>query len=350
MSGAIDVAEITRADDLAALAEEWEALCDRSAACTPFQRPAWLLAWCKHFPPPALLAIAMRREGRLVGLAPLFVWTRERERVVSLVGAGISDRLDAIFERGFEAEGARLLFAHLGAARERWDACELDALDFESALATADAPGDWSSSQTEDPPRPRLVTRSPGGGDLATSVPSRQLARFRKARRRAEREGALDLRTSQTHEWEPLLAALFRLHTARWASRGGDGAVGDDTLLRFHRDAAAAFDRRSALRLFALFLGDACIAALYAFADERTLYCYLQGFDPRFERFSPGMLIVGLVIEEAARSGLSAIDFLRGAEPYKYAWGAIDVPMRRRRLVRSGAAIAPQAPRGEPAR
>src|SRR5947208_373742 len=88
-------------DGLAALEGEWNPLCDRSHHATPFQRPAWILAWCKHFPR-SIRAVALRRHDRLVGLAPLFVWERDAQRVVSFLGAGISDRLDAVFEDGFE--------------------------------------------------------------------------------------------------------------------------------------------------------------------------------------------------------------------------------------------------------
>jgi CelD/BcsL family acetyltransferase involved in cellulose biosynthesis len=53
-------------------------------------------------------------------------------------------------------------------------------------------------------------------------------------------------------------------------------------------------------------------------------YCYLQGFDPEFRDFSPGAQLVGAVIEDAIREQKRAVDFLRGAESYKYAWGARD--------------------------
>jgi CelD/BcsL family acetyltransferase involved in cellulose biosynthesis len=35
-------------------------------------------------------------------------------------------------------------------------------------------------------------------------------------------------------------------------------------------------------------------------------------------------VLLGLVLEDALREGVREIDFLRGAERYKYAWGAKD--------------------------
>jgi CelD/BcsL family acetyltransferase involved in cellulose biosynthesis len=91
------------------------------------------------------------------------------------------------------------------------------------------------------------------------------------------------------------------------------------------------------LRLHALRLDGAVIAALYALADrpgrgDRRVYFYLGGFDPDRAALSPGALLVGHAIEAAVREGAVAFDFLRGQEAYKRRWGARDTPTYCRRL------------------
>ena len=83
--------------------------------------------------------------------------------------------------------------------------------------------------------------------------------------------------------------------------------------------------------MYALALGGHLAAAFYGFhAAGRTIF-YLSGFDPAFARYSPGKLVVAHAIEQAiARDAARAFDFLRGAEAYKYAWGAVDEPLFRR--------------------
>ena len=44
---------------------------------------------------------------------------------------------------------------------------------------------------------------------------------------------------------------------------------------------------------------------------------------------SPGVLMVHGLIERAMDQGIRRLDFLRGNESYKYAWGAIDEPIQR---------------------
>jgi CelD/BcsL family acetyltransferase involved in cellulose biosynthesis len=71
---------------------------------------------------------------------------------------------------------------------------------------------------------------------------------------------------------------------------------------------------------------------LYCLADGPHLACrrwydYIGGFDPEFALLSPGTLLIGHALDAATAEGATATDFLRGAEPYKYRWGAVDQPM-----------------------
>ena len=71
--------------------------------------------------------------------------------------------------------------------------------------------------------------------------------------------------------------------------------------------------------------------------DGARAYYYIGGFDPSRARLSPGTIMIGHAIEEAIGAGARTFDFLRGREAYKYAWGAVDLPLYGRRLQRSTA-------------
>ena len=78
------------------------------------------------------------------------------------------------------------------------------------------------------------------------------------------------------------------------------------------------------LRLAVLRVAGAAVAATYGFVSGGRLYCYLSGFDPAVAKLSPGAVLLGWVIDEAIGEGVEEIDFLRGAEDYKYLWGGVD--------------------------
>jgi CelD/BcsL family acetyltransferase involved in cellulose biosynthesis len=56
---------------------------------------------------------------------------------------------------------------------------------------------------------------------------------------------------------------------------------------------------------------------------------YNAGVDPDARDLSPGVVMVARYVERALAGGKRRIDFLRGDEPYKYEWGAVDEPIQR---------------------
>ena len=114
----------------------------------------------------------------------------------------------------------------------------------------------------------------------------------------------------------------------------GASALGDDVVQRFHRDAARRMLAAGALRLYATRLAGRVVAVFYGFALGGTTYYYLSGYDPELEKLSIGTLIVAHAMEEAVREGAAVFDFLRGAEEYKFAWGATERMNRRRQWIR----------------
>ena len=118
------------------------------------------------------------------------------------------------------------------------------------------------------------------------------------------------------------LDALFQLHSARWQSQDEVGVLATAALQTFHREVAAGFDALGILRLYELALNGQTVAVIYAFVHRRRWYGYLNGFDPRFAKLSPGSTLLANILEQAIGEGAEAFDFLRGEESYKFAWGA----------------------------
>jgi CelD/BcsL family acetyltransferase involved in cellulose biosynthesis len=164
-------------------------------------------------------------------------------------------------------------------------------------------------------------------------VPRRLVKQIRYLQRRAERDGLpVSVDNVTQANFEPSFGALVDLHRARWRQRGEQGMLGGD-LEEFHRDAARGLLQEGLLRMYTLSLGRHIAAGFYGYhAAGRTVF-YLGGFDPAFASYSPGKLVVAHAIEDAiVRDRARTFDFLRGAEAYKYAWGAADEPLFRRNL------------------
>src|SRR6478735_6397040 len=122
-------ARIVRRDDaLAGLESDWWDLWRRAPAATPFQTPAWLLAWWRHFAPGEPFTIVAERDGRMTGLAPFYLEDGALGRRLLPVGISVSDYHDVLLDPACAAESWQALITTALAAPddwERWDWEEL---------------------------------------------------------------------------------------------------------------------------------------------------------------------------------------------------------------------------------
>jgi hypothetical protein len=220
---------------------------------------------------------------------------------------------------------------------EPWDVVDLRRLrDGDPALVAfraafvAQAPqGGWEVTVEQEDVCP--VVSLPGGVDIEgylATLGKKERHEIRRKVRRADAAGSIDLVPSA----DPLadLDAFIDLHQRRW---------GDDGL--FPPTEGGAMSRRFFARLFELMSGDGTldlrflevdgrrIAAGVGFDEAGSVYYYNAGVDPDARDLSPGVVMVERYVRDALARGKRRLDFLRGNEPYKYEWGAVDEPIRR---------------------
>jgi CelD/BcsL family acetyltransferase involved in cellulose biosynthesis len=328
----LSLSAVTTLDELEALEGEWARLWARCSGATPFQHPAWLLAWCRQFQPVAPRVLALRRGARLVGIAPLLIYREGEQRVVGLLGGGVSDYLDVLFEPGLGVEGAAQVWLYLEQQRSAWDICRFEQLRPTSPvreLARAcRCPVTWEIQEVC--PALSLPARVE---DLGAVVSARVLHDAHYNRRRMARAGAWRVSWARPEQVPAYFDALVRLHRARWQARGEAGMLADARIARFHLDALPGLARAGLVRACELSLDGCAIAVSYALYARGHVYHYLTGFDPQFQRFSPGKLLVLEALEAAIQAGDATFDFLRGSERYKYMWGARDRAIQRLSIV-----------------
>lgn len=311
---------------LEALGPAWERLWRRARA-TPFQSPAWLLPWWKNIGRGELMCVAVRDEddGDLVGFAPLYIYTDDAgKRHLFPLGIATTDRIDALALPGREAEVARAISAHIVMCAGSWDVVEVPQLADGALMLRCRWPASLRR-ELHDAGRNPVLT-------LPARVPEAMARSIAYCRRRAARFDGFAIEAADESNVQSLLGELAALHARRWARRGEPGVLDAPGVLQWHRESAPRLLAEGTLRLIALLLEGRVAAVLYCLADapavqQRRWYDYIGGFDPRFSALSPGGLLIDHAIGLAAAEGASHFDFLRGAEPYKYRWGAVDEPM-----------------------
>jgi CelD/BcsL family acetyltransferase involved in cellulose biosynthesis len=321
---------------LAALAPAWWALWRRCPAATPFISPAWALPWWRTFTPGRLRATAIWDGDTLVALAPIYLEQGELGARLLPIGIGISDALDVLVDPSRHPLASAALVAAVANHAADWDSWELEELP--AGAAALDLPHPPGCEEQGEPqsasPVLRLVAAHP---DPFAALPARKRRKLRMAQNRVARRGG-EVKAVVAGELSSFLDDLTRLHGARWSSRGEDGVLADDPVRRFHTLALPELAAAGLARLFTLTIERRTVGAYYGLQHGGRAYAYLGGFDPDFAFESPGTMLIGHAIADATASGATEFDFLRGQEPYKYEWGAVDAWSRRRsfRRVRRG--------------
>ena len=328
----LKIEEVMTSAGLEALAPAWHELWERAPAATPFHAPAWLMPWWREIGGGQLRVLVARRDGRLVGLLPMYLQDADEGGKLLPLGIAISDYFDGLFDDDHGPAAADAMLQRL-ADCDDWRRCELHPLRVGSPLLEARAPPGCRDEVVEF--EPCLVLEVPAGArGVREVVPSGMRAKFRQAERRAEHAGRISLETATAADLAEVLEAFFRLHETRWASRDEPGVLADPAIRAFHGTAAPLLLRSGLLRLHGLRLDGRIVAVVYALFAKGRGYCYLSGFDPEVGAISPGTLTVGHAIDQAVREGAREVDFLRGREGFKYRWGARERPCYGRMLDR----------------
>jgi CelD/BcsL family acetyltransferase involved in cellulose biosynthesis len=184
--------------------------------------------------------------------------------------------------------------------------------------------------------------------DLEEDWPA-QLARLdkksrhevRRKVRRAERTGPIELRYLPLDE--AAAERFIRFHQARWGAAGlfAEGVDGDRGRVFIRRltelegaAESAATESAAAEGAAGLHIGEVSVAGeplylLAGFVSRDTCYFYNAGLDPTYLDLSPGIVGTAAYLRDRIERGDARFDFLRGDEPYKYAWAARDTRLMR---------------------
>jgi hypothetical protein len=216
--------------------------------------------------------------------------------------------------------------------RLRHDDPALPAL--ESALRGAARRHGWTVIRELEDVCP--VVRLPMGGweEYLATLDGHDRHEIRRKMRRAEAAGRL--RFDEIDDPRGVVEALIELHQARWGHQGlFPDTEGGARSKRFLRRLAELEEAGGALRLGRLTLDDRTIFAAISFHEGPRVYYYNAGTDPAVKALSPGVVGTAAHLRASLAKGCRTFDFLRGNEPYKYTWGAIDEPIFRLLVTRN---------------
>jgi CelD/BcsL family acetyltransferase involved in cellulose biosynthesis len=275
------------------------------------------MPWWRHFAPGQLTCIALWRGEELVAIAPLY--REEGSGRLLPLGISLSDCLDVLIAGDVGHPARDALQAQIARAAEAGEICFPDVAPNASVLGLA--LNEYSASKRPGQPSPELAL-GPADNPLK-NVPAHQRQNLRTAENRARRRGCA-IAAIVPDELPHFVPALMRVQGARQRQVGHVGLGHDARVLPFFREAFVALAQEGVVRAYSMAWENRLIGGYLGFLHRGRASYYLGGFDPEFAFESPGTMLIGHALRRAADEGAHTFDFLRGGEPYKYAWGARD--------------------------
>lgn len=316
---------INRSGDFERLAPQWNELLRDSAANAPFLTAEWLHAWWTHLGRPRKLEVLTIDEGgRLIAAAPFWVSRGPLGMFSRLeflgTGCAGSDYLDVIARSGREREVVGLLADALKRRKRALRLNHVPPVSFASRLAAALAHDTWTSSTSTAGVCPFIPLAGHTWDSYLASLGASHRANFRRRLRALTTRFEMRFeKVADETDRHAALRAIVGFHEQRFGRRGSTAFL-TPALRAFHDDVTRRMFASGWLRFYTLRLGDAIAAVMYGFLYSDRFYFYQHGFDPQYDSFSVGLVLMGLTIRAALEEGAVEFDMLYGTEQYKRLW------------------------------
>jgi CelD/BcsL family acetyltransferase involved in cellulose biosynthesis len=316
------------------LAADWNRLLAESITPVPFLRHEYLAAWWEHrgggeWPDSALyLMLARSDSGELLGAAPLFSSKNHAgEDALMLVGSiEISDFLDILVREADLEPFLDALLAHLtGPDAPHWDSLDwanlLETTPTLPALQTVAAKYGLTFYQERIQPAPVIALP----GDFDTYLESLD-SRYRRELVRKMRNVLgyfIPVEWYDVADGTTLDSEVDDFIAMMREEEDKDVFLTAEMVAQLHAIARAAF-QAGYLKLSFLKVGNEKAAGYFNFDYDDRIWVYNSCIARKHGRLSPGIALMGFIIQDAVEKGCLELDLMRGDEEYKYQLGGQD--------------------------
>jgi CelD/BcsL family acetyltransferase involved in cellulose biosynthesis len=318
------------------LADEWRDLYATDPLATPFVSPAWALACMRHYSGEARSwVLTARDDGRLIGLAPLAIRRGRGIRSLHVPAEQLSDYWDVLSLPAAREAVLEAIAAELRRRAGEWDELTLGRLPQTSATAAALERAGVLARRGTGLPSPGLELPA-SFDEYLRGLPSGHRSNLRRHLRRLD-DGELELRTVlDPEEIETAVGQWHELRLRQWSEqqRRLYPLQATGRFPAFIRDVLLELAPAGRALLWEFRAGGRLVGSYVNFVSEQAFYWYLGGYDPDAAGLGVGKIAIGEGIRTSIAARRGYFDFMLGAEPYKYWYGADDRFVERL-LVRS---------------
>lgn len=316
---------IRSAEEFGQLRDVWHELWERSSGSI-FQHHGWLFGW--------LNGVMERRtirpmvalvwdDATLVAAMPLAIHRRRGVRVLHWAGQLFSDYCDVLIEPGCRREMLLKMMWRAVTDAGGFDLVNLHQVRPDAVcrqLFDDPAPGPAPLKQAERRERClRIDNHWKSGADFFRSLNKKARNNHTRGKRiLAEMIGAPEMRiVDENEDLAPYFSEIWRLKEA-WlkATHPSSPFLGEDSSVL--QSILQSAWPTGLVKVFLLECGGTIVSGSINFVYGNRVEAYLTAYDPRFDRASPGTILIVDYAQWAFDRGLTHVDFLRGDEAFKF--------------------------------
>jgi CelD/BcsL family acetyltransferase involved in cellulose biosynthesis len=311
------------------LRSEWNDLLGRAPINNIFYTWEWHSTWWDAYQPGELLILACRHDGKLVGIAPLFIANEAQGKVVRIIGCvDVTDYLDVIVDKDHLKAVYSAFAEYFTNNRNKFDL--LDFCNIPQGSVTNEIFAEilkqhgFETDTQQQEVCPVIELPNEWGGYLGL-LDKKQRHEVRRKLRRIHG-------TSEDVDWyivngkqnlDSEIACFMQLMAASDPEK--EEFLQDEQHVKFFKNIVPLIHECGWLQMNFLTVGDERVASYINFVYDNRVLVYNSGLNHQtYGQLSPGIVLLAYNIQHAIENGYKAYDFLRGDETYKYRMGGQD--------------------------
>jgi CelD/BcsL family acetyltransferase involved in cellulose biosynthesis len=328
VSGAGAEVEVIRSPDrFNAIGPEWDRLVDSCGIDRMFVSHTWFRTWWECFGADNdLHIVTVRSRGELVAVAPMM---RTRASIYGFKAETLhaiynphTPRFDFVVAANQDPQVYEHIWHAIVAtpceaiilAQVQEGSGTIQAID---KLAKSDG---WLTGQWVAPVSPFVSL----GCDFETYYNNlRSGVRFNLKKRyeRLRKLGPVDVEVvTEADAVDQAMRDGFRIEAAAWKGQQGTAMLSNAAVAEFYLSLAKREAALKRLRLTFLRVGGKRIAFNYLLQNRNKLYAVKIGYDPEYHAYSPGNMLLNLILKDAFGNGIQEYDLLGGDDAWKFEW------------------------------
>jgi CelD/BcsL family acetyltransferase involved in cellulose biosynthesis len=315
------VDDIRTLPELEALKPAWDQLAGPSAE--PMQTHAWTCAAAQTLHAGARLRIlAVRRGAALAAVAPLVEVVRRGVRWLEFAGA--AQLYEPVRMLADSDEAREILCRAIAAQNLPMRLQRVDGSAWTNALRVA-ARGRAVALDVASCACLRVELDAGVAGEVGR-LSSERAATLRRKRRRLEKLGNVVFESVEPDaaEVEGVLREAFEVEMRSWKGAAGSAVLQQPAQFGFFRELGRFYAARGALLVRRLRVGADIAAVHVGVVVAHSCYELKIGFDEKFARQSPGVLLTQDCLRDGARRGFRAHEFLGCAAGWQEPFGTTE--------------------------